>query len=89
MLILASAKGFASEARIPVKEKSNGPSTFKAFQPVSVWMPAGTFACGQTMESSSRVLVIEVSTAGFNAHAGICAAAVDLAGRKVRVLDFP
>ena len=78
MLILASAKGFASEARIPVKEKSNGPSTFNAFQPVSVLIPAGTFARGQTMESSSRVLVIEVSTAGFNAQTGIGSFAFNL-----------
>ena len=60
MLTLAAASGTAIEARIPVKVKSRGPSTFKQRHAGSTfWTPTGTHSAGQTIESSSGVLVTE------------------------------
>lgn len=73
MLILASASGVASEARIPVSSNSNGPSTFNALQFFSAFISSGTIFYGQTIESSSFVLVIAEKISLPIAHSGIFA----------------
>lgn len=59
MLISALARGFDKEATIAVKEKPKGPSTLKARQFFSNIIPTGIISWGQTIDSSSFVLLIE------------------------------
>src|SRR5260221_3271691 len=70
-VIPARANGPTSEDTIPVSAKSSGPATLKQRQFFSTTGPAssvssrisrifcGTLTCGQTMESSSAVRVID------------------------------
>ena len=57
----AAARGSRTEARTPVRAKSMAPAMRKARHPCSQRMPAGTWAEGQTMESSSPVRTTEAS----------------------------
>jgi len=57
----ASANGAAIASKTPVKAKSSDPSTLKHRQSPSTpvfRISNGTFACGQTIESSSAVRVM-------------------------------
>src|SRR5205085_7034802 len=85
----ASASGSASEAIIPVKAQSNGPSHFSTRQPGTHTTPAGTLSSGQTMESSTGVRVTEANWPS-RAHSGVSAfgSSFDMAyrpGRTVKV----
>ena len=55
----SDSNGFASKARIPVNEKSNGPITLKALQFFSDFISSGTLSSEQTIDNSSSVLLIE------------------------------
>ena len=59
MLIPAFASGAAIDSRMPVSEKSSGPSTFSARQPLSDFQPAGILSSGRIKEVSSPVRVID------------------------------
>src|SRR5919112_398152 len=66
------ASGAATEARTPVSPKPKGPSSFKARQPLSQVIPAGTRSSGHTTDSSSGVRVTQKNGAPV-AHGGISA----------------
>ena len=71
MGMLAAARGVASEARMPVREKSRGPWTFMAIQPVSLERLAGTEEVGETMDNSPVVQVIERKALSCQTQLGI------------------
>ena len=56
-LMRAWASGSKREARTPDNARSNGPDTRRHFQPRFETTSMGTWASGQTIESSSSVLV--------------------------------
>jgi hypothetical protein len=58
-----SARGSRKEAKTPVSEKGNGPSSLKQVHGDSHFAFCGAWSAGQTMESSSAVRVIEVKRA--------------------------
>ena len=58
MLTPALAKIAEMSERIPVKEKSNGPMTFKHDHPASEFSEITGSEEGQTIDSSSSVLLI-------------------------------
>src|SRR5262244_2006069 len=63
-------RGLINDAKTPVIENGNGPSSFKQSQPASDLTSGGTWLPGHTIESSSGVRVIEASVAGRRAHSG-------------------
>src|SRR2546428_5785497 len=71
MGMLLVARGPASEARIPVSEKSRGPWTLIATHPFSVWTLVGTAESRQTIDSSSSVRVTERKVLVCQTHKGI------------------
>src|SRR5512145_1825515 len=71
MLIPASFSGFATETRMPVRAKSNGPSILRIRHFRSHLAPLGARPSAQVIESSSAVLVIETNPFPSNAHGGI------------------
>src|SRR5215469_7584795 len=62
-------RGSMNERKTPVCEKGNGPSSFRQIQEWGDETSAGRFSIGQTIDSSSRVRVIEVKSP-FLAHSG-------------------
>ena len=60
-LIPTSAIGCSSAARIPVSEKSSGPSTANAVNGPACWAFLGTLRAAQTTLVSRAVAVIENS----------------------------
>src|SRR5262245_49658593 len=61
-LIPASASAFVNEATRPTTEKSNGPSSSSQGQPAAATMAWATDSCGQTIDTSSAVRVIETNS---------------------------
>src|SRR5438876_1035323 len=59
MLTPTRARGPTTDTRIPVIAKSNVPTSLRARQPFALLVSAGMFSSGQTIDSSSRVRVIE------------------------------
>src|SRR5262245_20137317 len=55
---------------MPVKAQSNGPSHFSTRQPGTHETPAGTFASGQTIDSSVGVRVTDTKLPSWT-HSGV------------------
>ena len=68
----AAASGFAIDASTPVCSNGIGPGTISARKPSSDCVSGGTATCGQTIESSSGVRVIETKpSCSSSAHDGM------------------
>src|ERR1700730_9589616 len=64
-----SARGSMKDARTPLCENGNGPSSLKQIQGASHLAWSGACSAGQTIESSASLRVIEVKVA-VAVHAG-------------------